>query len=340
MITYVKFPKAGKTGYINEKIIVSEFKEGYTQKDWDDAFNRRGEYESKRLWKSDIDKLMKHNVDKGFKNPTMRACCLNKTFEFATDKINIIFGPNASGKTTILNSIARVALVGDGNSNLDGWTNPFAYRPIDYDFNSRDNMNVEKLIKSKLGTPVEVGWDGNPVYYFNFNNRANYGSFEDMAGSMFGDGIDGLAFNIHQQSMSGAQKSLYKFSKMMSVVQNIPDIDDVCKRVREVCSGYNDVWQNAAEAGIKYIKERYKEKTIATLLIDEIDNSLDILVTIRMFTDILPKLFKENNIQIIVVSHNPLVLSSLLDKNIYNIISMSNKYTDTCKEQLNDINFK
>lgn len=338
MIKSVTFPKAGKTGYINEKIIVSEFKDGYTQKDYDDALNHRGKWKGKSVWRADIIKLMKHDVDKGFKNPTMRACCLNKTFEFATDKINVIFGPNASGKTTILNGIARYACVGDGNNNLDGWTNPCAYRPIEFGFND-DKKDVGKLIQSKMGTPMTIDWDGNPVYYFNFNNRANYGSFEDMSGSMFGDGIEGLAFNVMSQQLSGAQKSMYKFSKMLSVVENVPDIDRMCEAAWEANKDYNIAWQTAAKSGIQYLKDHYKGKTVATLLIDEIDNSLDILVTINMFTKILPEMFKKSGIQIILVSHNPLVMSSLLDPNIYNIISMSKKYTAMCKEQLNGIKF-
>ena len=52
-----------------------------------------------------------------------------KTITFDPDKINVIFGPNGCGKTTILKAIANVCLCGDKNS-MDGYTNPYHLNPL------------------------------------------------------------------------------------------------------------------------------------------------------------------------------------------------------------------
>jgi predicted ATPase len=70
------------------------------------------------------------------------------------------------------------------------------------------------------------------------------------------------------------------------------------------------------------------------MLFDEIDKSMDILNIFYLYSEILPKLIKETGIQIIMVSHSPLVLLNKIRENI-NFISVDEKYTDECLKLVN-----
>ena len=120
MITKVKFPKKGK-GYIYTKPDnpgEAPNKNSYEYWSWDWG------HDTKRVFKEDkynsdyerwvADKKY-YDENKGqFINPAAKYL-IGRTFEFQPGKLNIIFGPNGCGKTTILKAIAGTAgIAGDG----------------------------------------------------------------------------------------------------------------------------------------------------------------------------------------------------------------------------------
>lgn len=98
----------------------------------------------------------------------------------------------------------------------------------------------------------------------------------------------------------------------------------------------NDTWQNAFKVQLDYylsFKKSYEPSPI-TMLFDEIDKSMDILNIFYIYSEILPKLIEETGIQIIMVSHSPLVLLNKIRENI-NFISVDEEYTNECLKLVN-----
>ena len=65
-------------------------------------------------------------------NPVLLTNLYNRKFKFADKKINVLFGPNASGKSTIIKAIAAHCLCGEDTRVQDGLTNFKKYNPTDY----------------------------------------------------------------------------------------------------------------------------------------------------------------------------------------------------------------
>jgi hypothetical protein len=65
------------------------------------------------------------------------------------------------------------------------------------------------------------------------------------------------------------------------------------------------------------------------MLFDEVDKSMDILNVFLLYTEALPMLVEKTGVQIILVSHNPLVLLNKIREK-FNFISIDDEYTNEC----------
>lgn len=75
----------------------------------------------------------------------------------------------------------------------------------------------------------------------------------------------------------------------------------------------------------------------STFLFDELDKSFDIVNTFYLYNTVLPKLVETTGIQIIIISHSPIVLSKKVRNNeMYNIISIDKDYTEECIKLLEE----
>ena len=105
----------------------------------------------------------------------------------------------------------------------------------------------------------------------------------------------------------------------------------------------NETWQKMYAGLLAYFKKAYnpsaKNKKM-TVLLDEIDKSLDITSVIMLYETILPELATKYPIQIIAVSHSPIVLTNnIFDNPMYNIISLDRMYTKQCRKSLSKYSF-
>ena len=67
---------------------------------------------------------------------------------------------------------------------------------------------------------------------------------------------------------------------------------------------------------------------------------LGIFYTLLLYKDFLPKLVKKFNIQIILVSHSPLMLTNIIQNSpYYNFISIDKKYTKEMKQNFSGVSF-
>ena len=341
----ITFTNTNKNGYLFEKAYKSVLRKGKTQEMYEAALKDR---ERHKKYGSDIYNYFFYERTDGLKNKLANKCLVNKTIEFSTNKINVIFGPNGSGKTTILKAIAGNALCcHDGN--LDGFTNVTAYEPISFrgkkynDFNYTLDDLYNQAIFNKVKNSVILNWDGNPVYYHNFDNIRKTGSFDDFAGTILGSIENNLIYHMNAGKMNSGLKALYIFDKLFNIAKsNITTESIIDEAENIIIPKCNDIWKSVYQIQIDYLKSKYNNTTTHqnTILLDEIENHLDVLTVAEIFTYYLPELKNINNQQIIIISHSPLVLSeTICNPDTYNIISLDKKYTSNIKKLMKTITF-
>ena len=323
---------------------IEEFKKKKSPSYWE-CMNDNGFIRNCRLIEDEDYKV----EDIGYTNPQLVQNLLAKKMDFEGGKINVIFGPNASGKTTILKALAVYCCCGSSN-NLDGWTNRFFITPHNasnkYDiFDSKSNNEdevVEDSIRQIMVNRADVEWDGVPVYSDNFFNRKTVGSLGELSGSIFGDsGFEELHYHMEKGKMSKGQNSIFVLDKITAMMQNEVSLDDILGD-RKLCA--NDRWVSMFNANIRRLERIYGENEHQnlknTFMFDEMDKSMDIMNVAFLYGELLPALVKRFGVQIIIVSHSPLILTRNIYENpLYNIISMDDKYTNECLEKLKNYSF-
>ena len=343
MITSLKFTGGKDSGYIVEnktKRVPKKKYEGWSEDDMRADMEKRKQkgYYISYHWRDEYYKL----VSDGKKNPQLVKNLLKKEFKFSADKINILFGPNGSGKTTILKTIANYCMCGEQDSS-DGYTNFKKFHPLDYgcSFNNPTKYSLDNLIKkiNAKSNRAEIKWDGSPVYYENLAGRRQTGSIGDMAGSLFNDREE-FEYLICKDKLSQGQNSFVIVNQLIKICENIPTRDDFDADLKRCEKSHNDVWMKAFTNNYEYIKSYGDGTGCMTLLLDELDKSMDISNVVRLYKELLPAIQKKYGVQIIIVSHSPLMLSNIIQENdAYNFISIDDDYTTAVKELYKGIKF-
>lgn len=327
----------GKSGYITKTIPEPECSvrgygmKGYSNRRWtEDEQNLIDDYKKKhRLWARHKDEYL---------HPELVKNLVGRKIEFQPGKINLIFGPNASGKTTILKALAGNSGTTDGYPKLTGPLDLRAEfgKPI-------TSSDMRRYLNNMMCNSADIEWDGAPIYYDNFSNRQNHGSLGDLCGSVLGDDvIDEIAYVMTKSRISLGQNTIYLLNKLFAIAEK-----HLC--YADIFSGYvnpdgsfkkmkcNDIWETAYKIQLSYYMgfEKSLVKSPGTFLFDELDKSLDIANIHELYTNVLPELVKKTGIQVIIISHSPLVLSNKIRNNeMYNFISIDDEYTNDCVNTL------
>lgn len=332
MIKSITF--TGKFGYITEKIPEPDCSVGGFNGNNENS-NRFSDEDRKKItkWKKEMKEWKKHKDE--YLHPQLVNNLLGRKIEFEPGKINLIFGPNASGKTTILKAIA-------GNAGIDNDGYPKLYGPLEFDRGLGKEItkeHVRNFYNKLMKNSADIEWDGSPVYYDNFANRKNYGYIGDMLGSVLGnDLVTEIAYRMNKNRISLGQNSIYLLNRLMDIAKEHLCFADLFKgyvnqdgTIKEM--RMNAVWSDAYRLQLEYFLgfEKSLVKSPGTFLFDELDKSLDIANIYALYIGMLPKLVEETGVQVIIISHSPLVLSErILGNNIYNFISMDEAYTKDC----------
>ena len=342
MIYSIEFNKEPKKGYIFTKkyktVLRKEFKD-WTPEQIDAAIAEDKRSHHSRFGRYPYEHFYKE-VSDGYENPQLIKNLVGKKIEFEKDKINVLFGPNGSGKTTIIKTIANYCLCGNTH-NDDGYTNVLKYGPLDFNVSLFSDKPTEYKIEDALHkysrNCANVEWDGHPVYFENTSGRKDHGMLGDLQGGLLATGKDEFLYLVTRSKISLGQNTLYMINMLQSAIERCPTLDDFANVLKR---DYNDTWLGAINTQFNYIKDNYKEGGCMTLLLDEIDKSLDIANTLLLYRDFLPALQKKYNIQIILVSHSPLMLSNIIqNSDDYNFISLDKKYTKEMKKLFKGVNF-
>lgn len=335
MIKSLKF--TGEYGYISEKLEepISPIRNPFKRE------KSKEEREKEKAFKKIHKEWEKHKDE--YNNPSLANNLLNRTFYFEPNKINLIFGPNGSGKTTILKALAGNAGTSDGYAQL--------YAPLDvsdlYEKSTIETFKRKKIKKLMCNSAI-IDWDGSPVYYDNFANRKTYGTLGDLGGSVLGnDIVTEIQYIMNKDKISQGQNSIYLMSRLFHIAKQHLSYKDIFSEYVNDDGTYkamnvNDAWEEAYKAQLDYYMgfENSFKNLPSTFLFDELDKSLDIINIYQLYVNLLPKLVEKTGVQIIIISHSPLVLSEKIRNNeMYNIISIDEDYTNECIEKLTDLKF-
>ena len=334
----------GKSGYIGSKFTEEDKPIKPNKEDWryrDSGYHQNFKEEKfekdMTRYKSEMDFYKKHV---GKYKVSCSEILVGRTFTFESDKINLIFGPNASGKSTILKSIAAHAFCEDGFSkflepldfNVGWWNIPESEKLNSY----RDCLR--KKVDYFYGTSSIIDWDGSPIYFHNFENRRSYGNIGELTGSIIDDVGEEMMYILERGSISSSQNMFYQFSKLSNLMSKNITFEDILETPKKKYSNKDkdDVWSIVYKVQEEYYKSfpmSYDRNGQNTYLLDEIDKSMDILNINELYTNILPKLLDKYGKQIIIISHSPIVLrDEIIKSDKYNFISMDEEYTQKCKK--------
>jgi predicted ATPase len=346
MIKSVKFPKKGK-GYIYTKPDnpgKAPSKESYEYWDWE----WRDVSDPKRVFKEDkynrdyerwaADKKF-YDENKGqFINPAAKYL-IGRTFEFQPGKLNIIFGPNGCGKTTILKAIAGSAgIAGDGMTKPADPTEVFGWGDKE-----KDITKVAEYIEKLKQNSVEVEWDGNVVYYDNFAHtmKIGYGEIGALGGTALGSFEDEITFRVSGNRVNAGRKAMWLLGNVLEYQKKGITIEKIFEPYLKNKRA-NDVWANSYKAQSEHFKqyENYNKEVPMTILFDEPEVNFDIMTVWNLYSKAFPTICEKSGMQIITVSHSPIVMSQdIIDNQYVNLISIDEEYTKEVKGLLKTMNF-
>ena len=349
MIKSIEFKEGGYITPRKEKMVltesgetkIKEYKKTHKKFDYDGLTDigwvrRAGLYENEDY----------HYVDQGYKNPQLVDNLLGKKFVFEPHKINVIFGENAAGKSTIINTLAAYCQCGDAN-NLDGWTNINFVNPLSsHSFLSSSEENDEKYVQQVVEDDINrlmknnavVEWDGIPVYNDSFSNRKMLGQLGELTGSVLDSVLDEALWLTSRRSLG--EKSIAILCKMIPKLEKPFTLEECLSRVKK---NYNNIWevyQKALVQRLKRLNSGFSGEPVNTFMFDEIDKSMSISNVVTLYTKILPSLVEKTGCQIIIVSHSPVIITDqVYDSRFYNIINVTEGYAEECKSILSGFKF-
>ena len=349
MIKSIEFKEGGYITPRKEKMVltesgetkIKEYKKTHKESDYDRLTDigwvRRARlYENKDY----------HYVDQGYKNPQLVDNLLGKKFVFEPHKINVIFGENAAGKSTIINTLAAYCQCGDAD-NLDGWTNINFVKPLpSHSFLSSSEKNDEKYVQQVVEDNINrlmknnavVEWDGIPVYNDSFSNRKMLGQLGELTGSVLDSVLDEALWLASRRSLG--EKSIAILCKMIPKLEKPFTLEECLSCVKK---DYNNIWkvyQKALVQRLKRLNSGFSGEPVNTFMFDEIDKSMSISNVVTLYTKILPSLVEKTGCQIIIVSHSPVIITDqVYDSRFYNIINVTEGYAEECKSILSGFKF-
>ncbi len=232
----------------------------------------------------------------------------NKQFNFKPG-INILFGPNGCGKSTILRTLKAYCGIASG-----GWT--FFNDPMRLP-SSQFPFGYLGLTPSR--TEAVVAWDGTPSF-FNDGDIKVDDTFFYMSTRSSDDGITSEAEQMDTlaKKPSSGQYRIKKVNQVFNMIRNVPSLT-----AGDIPAGYNqrdclkelEYWNHLSKTGPQ------------TILLDEPERALSIPLQRTLFFEILPQ-FKD--LQLIIATHSIFCLK-MIDANF---VEFDSDYIKQCKHAL------
>ena len=207
--------------------------------------------------------------------------------------------------------------------------------------------SFRNALNKKMKNSANIEWDGVPIYYDNFANRRS-NAIGDLCGSVLGDDVGTeILYILGKDKVSLGQNSIYLINRLFNIAQQHLSYKDIFKEYinkdgtrKKLTHKMNDVWADAYNVQLDYYMgfKNSCENLPGTFLFDELDKSLDILNVYNLYVNVLPEFVKRTGVQVIIISHSPLVLMDKIRNNeMYNFISIDEEYTKNCIDKMVEI---
>ena len=250
-------------------------------------------------------------------------CIGTKNFKFKPG-FNVLFGPNACGKSTILKALANYSSIKTG-----GWSR--LQEPLDLvDFGNKGATKLPQDFAklSRKAFEAQVDWDGTPTFYHHAKN-SDAGNFSYLVESA-DESHDGMTTMEDQLATifghpSQGQQRITKMVKLFQLLKQPPVLTSHKEKA-------NSVWMECYDRQVKYFNSLPRTGPV-TVILDEPESSLDITNQIAFWSKVMPML---KQYQVIVATHSPFLFTMPGE---VNLIDMHPGYAQACRDQLLNLKF-
>lgn len=253
---------------------------------------------------------------------------LDQTFEFKPG-LNVIFGPNGCGKSTLINAITTHGLTVNGWSNIN--IGPFQMER-GFNPNGDDDYSIRNYFERRMKCIAEVDIDG-PVYFVNPGVTENeHDGYRD--GQNLGDNTLSVAAELVLR-MEKSTRSTGEFcmSHQGQILTNLMDgtwsfNPDSIRNMYEYRKDMaNSNWAACAKVVYDYASTTVLKGGAPTIVLDEPEEHLSFEIAVGLFQNIIPTLIKRGY-QVIVATHFILAPFMVKDTNVISIDRNLDKMKD------------
>lgn len=253
-----------------------------------------------------------------------------RMFSFTQD-INVVFGPNGTGKSTLLKTLAAYCCVRPNGGKprfIEPGSLPGAF--------SGEKTPYPHACSGLTGCKADVDWNGALTLFYNpTEGDMPIRSFEEDDSDGFLGGFKGQLNHMFDKPSDGIKRA----KKLIALRQILGENPDFAAKPTKESGGHsydemNDVWQAAFDGFAGYVaacQDKHKNDQRPTILLDEPDRSVSISNQCSIWASYLPSLVSKA--QVIIVSHSPI---ALFVPGV-NLIDLEDGYAAKSKKSIEDI---
>ncbi len=239
----------------------------------------------------------------------------DRTFEFVKG-LNVLFGPNGCGKSTMIN------ILGAYSATRAGWSRYL--NPAIMPDKKRGPVYPDRFKEeAPRGCTAKVEWDGTASFLTSPELRSPLGGGVDDSQDGLLDAKD-IISEMFSKPSSG-EYGIFHLKKLFSKLGDRPDLAKLPSNHKTV----NEAWQRAMKDFFDYVTS-LPRKGPPTLLLDEVDRSLSIPNQVELWSRVLPRISEKY--QVIIATHCPYAL-------VYSghVVEFEKGYIDACREAIRKV---